>query len=109
MNGFKELIEENELQTTDNINEALWLLKDGTMIDGEYDFGMRGQDHRIIECLLDDLDRYDGEVFWNEVHKRFGAIRLVPETGYALIKQGQQLSAIQEEILSETDYQIEEY
>lgn len=102
-------LEENEILFTDSIHSALWLLHDGSMIDGGFDYGMRSEDHRIIENGIEGLDRYDGDKFWNEVHLTCQAIRLCPEDNMALIRQGQQLTAIQKQILSDSNFNIEIY
>lgn len=45
-------------ELTENVQEAIFLLSDGRMISGEFDYGARGVDHRMIECAVD-FDRYD--------------------------------------------------
>jgi hypothetical protein len=100
-----EIIEEG-YNMTDNIHEAIYLLSDGQMISGDFDCGMRGTDHRMIECIIDG-DRYDND-FWNKVHE-LGLVRLVPETEFALIIEGQELTAIQEKIINEIGFEIEAY
>jgi len=92
---------------TDSVSTAIYILADGQMIDGEFDGGCRGQDHRIIECAVDG-DRYDND-FWDNLHKNYRVVRLVPETGYALLKGRQRLTEVQKEILSTTHYEIERY
>jgi hypothetical protein len=102
-----QLVIESGYSLTDNIDEAIFLLDDGRMIDGVYDMGKRGEDHIMIEVAMD-IDRYhDG--FWDKVHEELRLVRLVAETKFALIKQGQKLTSKQAEILSKTDYRIEEY
>lgn len=106
---LKKRLQEAEIQFTDSIHHALWLLPDGTMIDGEFDCGSRGQDHRIIESGIQGLDRYDGEKFWNTVHKDYKCVRLVPECNTALIKKRQKLTDIQKVLLAQTNFEIEPY
>lgn len=106
---LKKRLIEAETIFTDNIHQALWLLPDGTMIDGEFDGGMRGQDHRIIECGITKYDRYDGDKFWNEVHLNYGGIRLCPESDVALIRPKQKITDTQKSILAQTSYEIELY
>lgn len=93
---------------TDNLDEAIYILADGQMISGDFDCGVRGTDHRMIDCVADG-DRYDGEDFWNNVHNDFQLVRLVPETQIALIIEGQELTEEQEEILNNSSYEIEVY
>lgn len=100
-------LEEAEIAFTTNIDEAIYILEDGSLIDGVYDMGMRSEDHRCIEAGID-LNRYDSNM-WEVLHDTYKVVRLVPETRYALIKQGQELNEIQIQLLSLTDYEIEEY
>lgn len=109
INLLKKRLIEAEVNFTDYLSNALWLLPDGTMIDGEYDYGNRGQDHRIIESGIVGLDRYDGRKFWDACHKDYKLVRLVPETGYAMISPRQKLTQEQESILKYSNYEIEKY
>ena len=106
---LKKRLLEAGVKFTNNVAEAIYLLPDGTMIDGEFDYGMRGQDHRIIEAGIEGLDRYDGDKFWDVVHKDYNLVRLVPETGYALIRKCQRLTEKQKYILAQTNYEVEYY
>ena len=92
-------IESGDLETTSNINEALAILSDGTLISGEFDCGIRGLDHN---GLLD-----AGET-WDSLHN-CNIVRLVPESETALINQDQQLNDIQLALLSDSEYAIERY
>ena len=91
-----ELFEAEGVETTEDINEAIYILDDGRMISGMFYDGMRTEDHRIIEILFDDIDRYS-ENFWQQAHKRTGMIQHVPETSFILIKQGQEPTEEQEQ------------
>ncbi|UXU70118.1 hypothetical protein [Mammaliicoccus sciuri] len=87
----KEIIEifENEgIETTNDITQAIYILTDGTLISGMFYDGDRTEDHRIIEVLFDDIDRYTDN-FWQLAHERTGMIQHVPETSYILVKDGQ--------------------
>lgn len=84
-----EMFEAEGVETTEDINEAIYILSDGTLISGMFYDGMRTEDHRIIEVLFDDIDRYTPN-FWEVAHKRTGMIQHVPETSFILIKQGQE-------------------
>lgn len=103
-----ENIEEN-LPLTSDINEAIWLLGDERMVWGEFDMGVRGEDHRCIEVLYSNLNRYDNRLFWETVHIEYQAVRLVPETMEALIIEGQELTAIQKDLLNDAGYNVSEY
>lgn len=84
-----EMFEEEGIETTENLEEAIYILTDGTLISGMFYDGMRTEDHRAIEILFDDIDRYTPN-FWDIAHKRTGMIQHVPETSYILVKQGQE-------------------
>ncbi|MHC5291055.1 hypothetical protein ACYSTM_21105 [Bacillus licheniformis] len=101
-----ELLEEG-YNMTDNPFEAIYILTDGQLISGDFDCGCRGTDHRMIECVIDG-DRYEDD-FWDKVHTDLGLVRVVPETEIALIKEGQELTAKQEEIISQIGFEIEAY
>lgn len=107
MNAIIETIEEYGYSFTDNPKEAIYIFPNGLMIDGGFDCGSRGEDHRMIECLME-TDRYDDN-FWDDVHEQLQVVRLVPETMYALIAKGQELTHEQLTIINENDYDIEEY
>jgi hypothetical protein len=107
MNQIINELEENGYTFTKNGKEAIYIFPNGLMIDGVFDSGIRGEDHRMIECLME-TDRYD-ENFWDDVHSQLGVVRLVPETMYALIAKGQQLTKQQLNIINKAGYEVEEY
>jgi hypothetical protein len=93
---------------TENVNEAIYILPDGRMLDGCFDYGAREHDHRIIEGAYKDKDRYtDG--FWDSVHKDYRLVRMVPESQTALIKGKQRLTLEQKQLISLSGYEIEKY
>ena len=102
---IKQRFAEDGLVTTHKPEEAIFLLRDGTLISGFYE-GVRSEDHRCAECLLDDTDRYDSK-FWNKLLEATGMIILHPETDKALMLYGQRLTADQENILDKISYDIE--
>ena len=97
---LKEFME--DAVTTEDINEAIFIMKDGTLIDGEFDCGIRGDDHNE---LLD----YFGGMTWEELHQQLNIVRLVPETKFALVGQGQELNQRQRDQLNNSNYQVAEY
>jgi hypothetical protein len=107
MNEIANTLEENGYTFTTNPKEAIYIFPDGSMIDGCFDYGSRGEDHRMIECLMES-NRYDKN-FWDDVHSQLNVVRLVPETMYALIAKGQQLTKQQLKIINKAGYDIEEY
>jgi hypothetical protein len=100
--------EEYGSRLTENIGEAIYLLPDGRMLDGCFDYGCGEHDHRIIEGVYKDKDRYTPG-FWNAVHKDYRLVRLVPESSVALIKGRQRLTPEQKQILSCSSYLVEVY
>ena len=98
---FKNYLLDNGIQFTTNIYEAIYILEDGTMIDGEYDMGMRGLDHN---CLLS-LFNHDCEL----LHRTYKIVRLVPETRYYLMARGQRLSSAQKKIIDQLHFDRENY
>lgn len=102
-----ETLEEYGYTTTNNPNEAIYIFPNGLMISGDFDCGMRGTDHRMIECFMES-DRYDNN-FWDDVHEQLKVVRLVPETRFALIAEGQEITSEQLEIINDQGYEIEIY
>lgn len=77
--AIKTLIDSEEISTTDNPLQAIYLLADGTMISGEFVDGCRCQDHRCLEALTD-CKRGDSD-FWPEIFRKAGyPVMLEPET-----------------------------
>lgn len=102
-----ELFEAEGVETTEDINEAIYILDDGTLISGMFYDGMRTEDHRIIEVLFEDIDRYT-KYFWEQAHERTGMIQHVPETSFILIKQGQEPTEEQKQYFDMVE-EVEEF
>lgn len=101
----KQIIEafENEgVETTTKLSEAIYILSDGTLISGMFYDGDRTEDHRIIEVLFDDIDRYTPN-FWSIAHERTGMIQHVPETSYILKKVGQNVTEEQQKYFNQVE------
>ena len=98
--NLKEFME--DAVTTEDISQAIFIMKDGTLINGEFDCGIRGDDHNEL------LDYFDG-MDWEELHQQLNIVRLVPETKFALIGKGQELNQVQQDLLNNSDYQVAEY
>jgi hypothetical protein len=110
---LKKRLQEDEIQFTDHIENAMYLLPDGTMIDGCFYDGLRSEDHRAIFCGVNYGDYYissnTNETHWKRLHKEYKVVRLVPETKIALIKNRQRLTDIQKEILNNSFYKNKLY
>lgn len=91
-----EIFENEGVETTNDITQAIYILSDGTLISGMFYDGDRTEDHRIIEVLFDDIDRYTDN-FWQLAHERTGVIQHVPETSYILVKDGQTVTEEQKQ------------
>lgn len=98
-----EMFEAEGVETTNNIEEAIYILSDGTLISGMFYDGDRTEDHRIIEVLFDDIDRYTPN-FWNIAHKRTGMIQHVPETSYILKTIGQEVTTEQQSYFEHVEH-----
>lgn len=109
LKSLKDEIIEEGYSFTENPREALYILSDGTMISGDFDCGIRGTDHRMIESFVEGADRDDESIFWNIVHYELKLVRTVPETMVALIGTKQTPTAEQKRILSDAGYKIEKY
>lgn len=102
------MFKDNDMTTTENIKEAIFILPNGQLISGEFDCGIRGLDHHVIEGLFDDLDR-DNDTFWNDIVERTNIIQYVPETEIALIKKGQHITKEQQAMINQYQLQTEIY
>lgn len=110
MNNEKvlELFENEDLKVTKNIDEAIFILPGGELINGDVEYGVRGTDHHVIEVLYDDLDRYSND-FWKEIVKRTNVLQYVPETKIVLKKEGQIITIEQEKIIEQYQLAVELY
>lgn len=106
---FNEKYENGDiyLHLTDNPDEAIYMFPNGCMIDGDFDYGCRGNDHRCIEEITK-ADRYSDN-FWDEVHYDLGLIRIVPEYGEVLIGERQELSDAQKELIEYMSLEVDAY
>lgn len=92
---------------TSNIEKAIYLTRDGLLIDGDFREGGRYKEHSIMEVVIGGTKCDEG--FWDKVHNHYGLVRLVPETMIALITPKQILTPIQREKLTNCSYVIEVY
>ena len=95
---IKRILKEEDCTFTNKIDEAIFILRDGTMIAGDFVDGIRGVDHRIIENCMKDGNRYDKD-FWSKVHTFLGVVQVVPETKGILVMDGQAMTNEQLKIL----------
>lgn len=111
---IEQFVKDEELSFTDNLTDAIYLLRNGELIDGTDEYGERTEDHKTVQTLISEgKDMYTSSngfsIFWDALHKKTGMVRLVPESSTALISKSQTLTPEQEEVLSESDYTVEKY
>lgn len=111
---IEKYVKDEELQFTDDISHAIYLLRNGKMIDGAYESDYRTEDHKTVQTLISegkDLFRTNSgfQDFWNALHVKTGMIRLVPETKEALILKTQKLTNAQKNILASSDFRVDKY
>ena len=94
---------------TDNDYEAIYVMQDGTMIDGEWDCGYRGLDHNMIAFAVPYKRSLDYNKFWVYVHKDLGLLRVIPETDTCLAWVNQQLTDQQIDFIERNGYKLERY
>lgn len=108
---ISEILEEEGYSFTDNLEESVFILKNGNLVDGGFFGGdTKTIEHReIAESVVLDKDRYDKD-FWSVFHQRTSMIMVVPETRELLIMEKQKLSNEQKAIMnSNPDYTVKEY
>lgn len=90
---ISEILEEEGYSFTDNLEESVFILKNGNLVDGGFFGGnTRTIEHReIAESVVLDKDRNDKD-FWSVLHQRTSMIMVVPETRELLIMEKQKLS-----------------
>lgn len=104
-----DFVEKEGYSTTDDLNEAIWLLRDGQMISGGVvqGRGVRILDHTIVEGINDAV--YSDEDFYERIHDDTGMVRIVPEAEMALIKAGQLITDEQRQTIRGFNFEVQEY
>ena len=109
MENLKLQLEENGYELTNDPESAIYVLQDGSMIDGWFDCGYRGLDHNMISFAVPVKRSQDYTGFWKYVHNELGLLRVVPETGICLADIDQELTEEQEEYIDYMGYELERY
>jgi hypothetical protein len=78
MGVTKEMLEAEGYKVGKYFNESIYILQDGTLVDGDFYDGNRCEDHRMMESFSE-FDRYDGDKFWNDIMLTKGLLMIVPE------------------------------
>jgi len=99
-----DLIDDEDEETfTNNIDEAIFILNDGSLVSGEFYDGIRNLDHNSIKS------RFEPETSWKQLHDTYNFIRLVPETKTALVSDSQVVPENVKNMLNLSNYEIEVY
>jgi len=99
-----DLIADDEEDTfTNNIDEAIFILNDGSLVSGEFYDGIRNLDHNSIKS------RFEPETSWKQLHDTYNFIRLVPETKTALVSGSQVITNSVKNMLNLSNYETEIY
>lgn len=96
MTNLKEICITEGIELTQLPDHAIYILPDGSLIDGCFYDNQRSEDHRLAESLSE-FDRYDGNRFWLDLFNNLNMIMLVPETKTILITKQQTITAAQTE------------
>ena len=94
---------------TDNDYEAIYVMQDGTMIDGDWDCGYRGLDHNMIAFAVPYKRSLDYNKFWVYVHQDLGLLRVIPETNTCLAWANQHLPNQAIDFIERNGYKLERY
>lgn len=97
-----EALMSEDYMAGDNIEEAVYILADGSLWDGGFDYGMRCVEHREAETFSE-LDRYDGQAFWDDVAVRLSLVMIIPETKEVLIHPEQIVTEAQKGRIREAE------
>ena len=100
-----EKMNELGLKFTQNPKEAIYALSDGRLISDDFKKGIRGEEHRVLESIVDG-NRYDKN-FWDKALSSTKMLMLVPETKVAIMSDNQQLSLQQNAILKKLGYLLQ--
>lgn len=108
-NEIKHFLKDYDYETTDNTDDALWVLRDGTMISNgaSENYGQRSEDHIMIDGLISE-DKFNPE-FYNQIQAKTSMLRIVPETEQILIAKGQHLTEKQNEFKKKSGYFVSAY
>lgn len=99
-----ERFEAEDIGTTDDEASAIYVLRNGTMIDGGFQSGCRGEDHACVEHILPGASRYSGD-FWEEVFARTEMVMLVPETKMAVYPEWLTPTTDQQAVIDDLGYE----
>ena len=88
---------------------SFYLLPDGRFLNCQGTYTERWDDHNLIFGATRIQDRYRNPKAWEQLHKNYRVVRLVPECEIAMIKGRQRLTEEQTEVLESIGFEIERY
>ena len=107
---FENLTEYEECATYEYQGaRSFYLLPDGRFLNCAGSYAVRGDDHNLIFGATKIKDRYRNPKAWEQLHRNYRVVRLVPEWQTALIKGRQRLTEEQKEAIANIGFEIERY
>ena len=107
---FENLIECEECATYEYQGaRSFYLLPDGRFLNCAGSYKVRGDDHNLIFGATKIKDRYRNTKAWEQLHRNYRVVRLVPECEIAMIKGRQRLTEEQKEAIESIGFEIERY
>ena len=88
---------------------SFYLLPDGRFLNCQGTYTERWDDHNLIFGATKIKDRYRNTKAWEQLHRNYRVVRLVPECGTALVKGRQRLTEEQREVIESIGFEIERY
>ena len=88
---------------------SFYLLPDGRFLNCQGTYTERWDDHNLIFGATKIKDRYRNSKAWEQLHRNYRVVRLVPECGTALVKGKQRLTEEQKEAIEIIGFEIERY
>ena len=88
---------------------SIYLLPDGRFLNCQGTYTERWDDHNLIFGATKIKDRYRNSKAWEQLHRNYRVVRLVPECGTALVKGRQRLTEEQREAIESIGFEIERY
>ena len=89
--------------------KSFYLLPDGRFLNCQGTYTERWDDHNLIFGATRIQDRYRNPKAWEQLHKNYRVVRLVPEGEIAMIKGRQRLTEEQRGALESIGFEIERY
>lgn len=88
---LEKTLENEGFTVTKNVQKtSIYIMPNGSAIDGEYIDGFRTREHREIEAVLN-IDRYHPD-FWNQIFHRLRLVLVEPESQVYMYPQDMELT-----------------